>query len=189
MNTKKAPALVFLIAALLPWALGACSRESDRPAKGGEPAAPAAASEVGSPAPDFVLKDVDANETRLSDRKGKKGVLLVFWATWCPACVAKIPTLNKIHPAYEAKGLEVISVSIQQRAALVKRFIKQKRIVYRVLLDTDGNVAQTYEVQGIPLILGIDASGVIRYRDHVLPEGAQWDKLVAELTKGVAAES
>ncbi|MDA8432453.1 MAG: TlpA disulfide reductase family protein, partial [Nitrospiraceae bacterium] len=61
-------------------------------------------------APDFTLKDLRGNHVTLSSLKGKV-VLLNFWATWCPPCVAEMPELNKLYRKMASRGLEIVAVS------------------------------------------------------------------------------
>jgi len=43
------------------------------------------ASSFGKEAPDFSVKDIEGRTHKLSDYRGRN-VVVVFWATWCPAC-------------------------------------------------------------------------------------------------------
>ncbi len=51
---------------------------------------------LGDMAPEFEAKQLDGSTFRLADYRGKKAVLIDFWATWCPPCVDEIPTIKKI---------------------------------------------------------------------------------------------
>ena len=50
-------------------------------------------------ASDFELPDMDEEKVKLSKYRGKV-VLLNFWATWCPPCIAELPEVQKIYDAY-----------------------------------------------------------------------------------------
>jgi thiol-disulfide isomerase/thioredoxin len=64
-------------------------------------------------APVMSFYGPDGQLTRLADRKGK--VLVVnFWATWCPPCIAEMPTFAKLAASYEGQPLEVIPISIDR---------------------------------------------------------------------------
>jgi peroxiredoxin len=138
----------------------------------------------GDIAPDFSLYDTNGKPHKLKDVLGKKAVLLVFWATWCPYCVEEIPELNKIYQEYSQKGLEVLAVNIAEKSNKVSRFVVNRGINYTVLLDIDGKVADLYQVQGIPLNMILNKNGVILHKG-VLPKnyGAIFKDLTDDLKK------
>lgn len=64
----------------------------------------------------FALSFTDAisgKKVDISDFKGKV-VVIDFWATWCGPCIADLPKLKEFYAAYKAKGVEIISVSLDQ---------------------------------------------------------------------------
>jgi thiol-disulfide isomerase/thioredoxin len=114
-------------------------------------------------APDFNLQTLNGATLKLSDYKGKV-VLLDFWATWCPPCVASIPGIEKLHHAYKDKGLVVIAVSLDDGGwDSVRSFVAQNRISYQVLKGTDA-VSADYHVRTIPMMLIIGKDGRILKR-------------------------
>lgn len=64
-------------------------------------------------APTHAFVDAAGKPVRIADYKGKV-VVLNLWATWCPPCVAEMPTLAKLAAAYEGKPVVVVAVSVDQ---------------------------------------------------------------------------
>jgi len=116
------------------------------------------------PAPDFTLKDVNGNDVKLSDYKGKV-VVLNFWATWCPPCRKEIPDFIELQKTYEAQGLQFIGIALDDEGLpKVQAFLKTLPIPYPTLI-ADKNVVQKYgEMNAIPVTYLIDRKGVIRTR-------------------------
>jgi peroxiredoxin len=139
-------------------------------------AAPAAAFLEGSklkkgqPAPDFTLKDVDGKVWKLSDLKGKKIVMIDFWATWCNICKREMPVLERVYKEYKGKGVEFFGIALddEDKIKQIKKLIEEKGVTYPILIDKEQKVAtETYQLAGpIPFKVVIDAKGIIVY-DHV----------------------
>jgi peroxiredoxin len=123
-------------------------------------------------APDFELEDLEGKKFRLSQYKGKRDILLYFWATWCPQCVASRPQIASIRERKPSSELDIfgINVGAGDSLARLKRFQKGHPVSWPILFDADGMVTETYGVQGIPLYILIDKNGEIVYRGHELPE-------------------
>jgi len=147
-------------------------------------AAPVAA---GQKAPDFTLPTHDGKSLTLSKLEGKRGVVLDFFATWCPPCIRGVPHMKSFVEATRDKNVLVYGINIKQSREIVERFVKTRRINYRILLDSDAAVAKKYGVVGIPFIVGIDAAGVIRYAGHSLPKDR--DAFVKTLTASLAGQT
>jgi peroxiredoxin len=114
----------------------------------------------GEPAIDFTLEDLDGNEVTLSDYEGRP-IVLNFWATWCPPCVAEMPTLDAAYNGGEYDDLVILAVSVEESPATVERFMDREGLSLPVLLDSKGKVSGAYRVRGIPTTFFIDRDGVI----------------------------
>ena len=113
-------------------------------------------------APPFTLPDVNGNQVALSDFQAK--VLIVdFWATWCPGCVAEIPHFIDLYDQYKDQGLEIIAISLDEGGADdVRPFLKKKPINYTMLIGNE-DISKQYNTKGIlPTTFVIDRTGKIR---------------------------
>jgi len=122
-----------------------------------------------SPPPDFTLPALDGQPVTLNQFLGKKTVLLVFWATWCPECKEAIPEINALHGGPLSGKLQVLGVDFRESREKVAAAVKARGIRYPVVLDEKGKVARAYGVVGIPTYVLIGRDGKVLYREHVLP--------------------
>lgn len=119
--------------------------------------------DVGQPAPDFTLADVDGKTQSLLAHKGKY-VLLDFWASWCGPCRAENPNVVKAYNAYKGKGFEVVGVSLDEDRAAWQQAIAKDGLAWTQLSDLKGwksDVAGLYGVRGIPMNYLLDKDGKI----------------------------
>jgi len=82
---------------------------------------------------DFTLKDIHGKPFALSQYKGKV-VLLDFWATWCPPCRKAIPGFIELYNSYRSRGFVVIGVSMDESTSDIRRFAKQFKMNYPILV-------------------------------------------------------
>ncbi len=119
----------------------------------------------GQPAPEFALKDLQGNEVRLADYKGKIVVLNVF-AHWCGPCRKEAPELEKdIWQAYRERDVVVLGVATWAQDNPTKRaeeFAREFKLTFPVLVDAENKVAEMYRVRGVPTTFIIDREGIVR---------------------------
>jgi peroxiredoxin len=110
-------------------------------------------------APDFTLKDLDGNDVKLSDYRGKI-VILNFWATWCKYCVLEMPDLDELNKELKEGGdAVIITVNTQESAEKARNFIESSGYSLTVLLDQDGSVTRSYGITGFPTTFIINKDG------------------------------
>jgi len=112
---------------------------------------------VNQPAPAFDLDTVDGAKFNLAAQKGKV-VVLDFWATWCGPCTMALPIITEVTSALKDKDVVFLAVNIEETPEQIKQFLAKKNLKVSVGLDTDGKVAELYQVKGIPqtVIVGKD---------------------------------
>jgi peroxiredoxin len=81
----------------------------------------------------LTFKDIQGKPFALSDYKGKV-ILLDFWATWCPPCRKEIPGYIELYNAYKSRGLVVIGVSMDESPSDVKKFARQIKMNYPIVM-------------------------------------------------------
>lgn len=135
-------------------------------------ATPAWSVGVGEAAPDFRLKTLDGKPVGLADFKGKKPMMLVFWATWCPACKKEIPQVNRLAADFGPKGLAVlgVNVGVNDSAAKALAYRDKYGLDYPVAFDEGSIVTHAFGVAGTPTVLIADKNGIVRYRGAEVPE-------------------
>lgn len=115
----------------------------------------------GQPAPNFSLKGLDGKTYQLSDFKGKRAVVVDFWATWCPPCQRELPELERIWKKFQGKPVQFLGVNVDGRGD-VPGNVRKNGLTFPVLVDRTGSVGSSYGVQGIPTLVVIDKQGIVR---------------------------
>jgi cytochrome c biogenesis protein CcmG/thiol:disulfide interchange protein DsbE len=112
--------------------------------------------------PDVTLQTADGIAVPLSSYKGKI-VLVDFWASWCVSCKTAFPALNAIYREYEAKGVAVLAVNLDERRKDADAFLGAHPHQMPVLFDPKGASPVAFGVKGMPTSFVIDRTGTIRF--------------------------
>ena len=116
----------------------------------------------GDRVPDFTMNTPDGKRVNFyTFLKGKKCVLLDFWASWCKPCCAEMPELKRLYDQYKQQGFEIIGISLEQDKDSWKAKIEELQMDWPQLLDVKEEAARKYVVGAIPHTVLIDPSGVI----------------------------
>ncbi len=163
-------------------------------------AADTAAAEVGKPAPDFALKDLDGKEIRLSSFKGKT-VVLEWFNPGCPF-VDRSHTKGSLKDAAKkhtkngivwlavnsgAPGKQGHGVDTNREGA------KKYGMEHPILIDESGGVGKKYGATNTPHMFVIDDKGTLVYRGAIdnSPDGEgespTGGKLVSYVDEALAA--
>lgn len=152
--------------------------------------------EVGAEAPDFLLKDQNNQEVRLSDFRGRKNVLLVFYPlAFTGTCQGELCAVRDNLNDFVNDAVQVLTVSVDSPFAH-KVWADREGYEFPLLADfwPHGAVAQAYGVfndergfanRGTFLV---DREGVVRFAEMNMPGEARdqdaWRKALAQVSRG-----
>ncbi len=123
--------------------------------------AKAAAIDIGAPYMDFTLPNTKGQEVALSSLVGNgKWVLIDFWATWCPPCMAEMPYLQEAYAEFHPQGFEICGVSLDGDQAKWSSYCDEN-LPWVNLLIGESAVANLYQVVGVPTNFLISPDGKI----------------------------
>jgi peroxiredoxin len=103
---------------------------------------------IGAPAPEFTLKDQDQKEVKLSDFRGKKNVVIIFYPLdWSPVCTNEHACVVNAMQQFEALDAQVLGLSVDSVWSH-KAYAEKMHITYPLLADFHprGAVAAQYGV-------------------------------------------
>lgn len=138
--------------------------------------------EPGNVAPDFTARTPEGDTLSLHQVKGKLK-LIDFWASWCGPCRQENPNMLKLYQKYHPKGLEIISVSLDDNEAAWKKAIAEDGMIWKHVSELAGpasKIAQTYLLKSIPYTILVDENNKIIAKDL---RGNQLQKKIAEILK------
>ncbi|NLE81149.1 MAG: peroxiredoxin [Rhodococcus sp.] len=149
--------------------------------------------EVGSAAPDFTLKDQNNQEVTLSDFRGEKNVLLVFYPlAFTGTCQGELCKVRDELPKFENDDTAILAISVGA-SPTHKIWSAEQGYTFPLLSDfwPHGEVAQAYGVFNDKLGFAnrgtfvIDKEGVIKFSEMNGPGEARdqgaWEKALAAL--------
>jgi len=106
---------------------------------------------------DWDLKDASGNIFHFKETKGKV-ILVNFWATWCPPCIAEMPSINDLHNIYKDK-IEFVFVSNEEHQ-VINQFLNKKKYRFKVYNPVTMH-PEAFDVSSIPRTFLIDKKGRI----------------------------
>jgi len=115
---------------------------------------------VSNTAPDFSLDRLGGGKITLAEYRGKKPVVIDFWASWCPNCRRDMPKLNRFYEKYKDQ-VEVIGINLQENTRTVEDYINSAGISFPIALDSSGSVSRTFGVRYTNTHVLIDKEGNI----------------------------
>ena len=118
--------------------------------------------------------DVEGRATDFAAFRGR-GLVVNFWATWCPPCVAEMPALDRLHALVSREGIEVLALSNDRGGrAQVEPFFQRTGLRHMAIwLDPRGATGRALNIRVLPTTLILDRRGQEVAR---LQGEAEWDR-------------
>lgn len=126
--------------------------------------------QIGATAPDFNAIDINDQPISLAQFRGKKVILIEFWASWCHPCRSSFSFLKSLYKKYNSKGFEIIAVSnFDLNKDSWKSAIRQENIenfrhlatIFQRDKPINKDILRDYPLSPIPVSFLIDKSGKI----------------------------
>lgn len=120
--------------------------------------------------PDVSLTELNGTKRNLYSFK-EKILLINFWATWCQACIAEMPSIVALRNQYYNQEFNVISINVDEKPGpTIQSTLKKFKMNFPVYIDPEGELARIFDLQAIPLTLVVN-------RDHkiLMSTGGEYD--------------
>ena len=119
------------------------------------------------------LESLAGEMKSLNDYQGKK-VVVHFFATWCHPCQEEMPYIVSFSKRVQEAGAMFVPIHLthlDQDLSQLHSFLTYYQADFDPLLDTSGEMMNTFHVIGIPTTLFMDEKGQVTQRiDGMLPE-------------------
>lgn len=112
---------------------------------------------------DFEASTPDGKRVRLKDFRGKV-VFLNFWATWCVPCLREMPDMERLGKIMAGRPFKILAVNLMETPAQVKKFVEELKVTFTIVMDTTGEISETYGATSLPLTYIIDKKGQVIHR-------------------------
>ena len=115
----------------------------------------------------FLVYTEEGEPVDVGEYLGKRPVVVNFWASWCPPCVAELGDFNDMYGKY---GDDVVFMMVnltdgnRETVEKASAFVKDNGYTFPVYYDTDQSGAYTYSLYSIPQTLFIREDGKIVYK-------------------------
>ncbi len=116
----------------------------------------------------WYLTDMEGVRHEFSEYKNQP-VFVNFWATWCPPCIAEMPSIQRLYEEYGDRVAFVLAS--QEDWDTIKRFVKDKNYSFPVYV-LSGGVPDVLASRSIPASFLISSHGKMLMKKQ---GAARWD--------------
>ncbi|MNK13347.1 Thiol-disulfide oxidoreductase ResA [compost metagenome] len=118
---------------------------------------------LSNPAPDLKFKDQTGKVVTLNELKGKI-VFLNFWATWCPPCLAEMPSINKLYEKHkDNKDVVFILLDADSNFEKANGYMNARKYTMPVY-QMASNVPEQIFAGSLPTTIVFDKQGRLSFK-------------------------
>ena len=132
---------------------------------------------IGDKAPELLGLNENGKEIRLSDFKGKKLVLYFYPKDLTSGCTAEACSLRDNYKELQAKGYEVVGVSVDDDKSH-RKFIEKHQLPFSLIADVDHKLVESFGVWGEKSMYGRKYFGTLR-TTFIIGEDGKIEKIYA----------
>ncbi|AMM52636.1 hypothetical protein TH61_17675 [Rufibacter sp. DG15C] len=136
--------------------------------------------DAGTPYKNFQLAGPDKKQGWIMNNAAKVN-MLVFWASWCGPCRREIPALKTLHASYKDKGVNMVSISIDEQQENWHKALTTENMPWQQLVvekDKIDQVQHTFNFSAIPLVVITDSQG--KEVKRIVGEGEESIQLIKD---------
>jgi len=137
--------------------------------------------ESGKPGGKLQTLDMPAVEQHFAANKGKV-TLVMFWATWCPACKTELPVLEQLRAKYPPERLDVMAVSVDDTEQVMAEYLKSQPLSVDVYL-AKAEVGSEFGIKTIPALYVLDREGQVAFNSAGVYPFEMLDSVISQLVK------
>ena len=140
----------------------------------------------GEKSPEYLGKDENGNELRISDYKGRKVIIYFYPKDSTPGCTAEACSLRDGMEELRERGFEVIGVS-KDSAKSHLNFIAKHDLNFHLIADTELTLIKQFGAWGEKKMYGKTTEGVLR-STFVIDENGIVEHVIAKVDTKNAAQ-
>lgn len=132
--------------------------------------------------PDAIFTDSNDQRVQLSNLRGKV-VFINFWATWCPPCIAEMPSINNLYKKYKSnKNIVFLMVDADGDLKKSLNFMRKRDFDLPVYIPASAIPESLFETS-LPTTVVLNKKGqaVFRHEGSADYQNASFIKFIDEL--------
>jgi thiol-disulfide isomerase/thioredoxin len=113
----------------------------------------------------FALQPLDTAQPAFlfADLKGKT-IFLNFWATWCPPCIAEMPSIQALYDKAKQENIVFVMIATNDEQEKVQKFIQRKGYTFPIYFLKDNYLPTIFQSKAIPTTFVISPAGNIVFK-------------------------